>query len=347
MDSIFQNHFIGDSVTRKNSLSSINPELIWVPSSGTLGYEKYVGLTKEGILRSASTVNKFFNVTSNDVFGLFVNDNFIAGLSVKARAHVAGARVVEGEKKWNPQSFLRICEEQKITITSLFPTQLYDLRNFKLPSSLRVVLVGGGGISADIISDDLHSRIYQSFSLTEASSAIGIKNIQEDCYRVLPHIEVSSDEVLLIKGISVAHAVVTFDGETSEVFQRAEHEWFKTTDVVKIHKEGGESYLKFLDRKDRIVKIKGKNISLTALEHEIRDSIEGVFALIAIPHGRDGNEVVLCLDSRTKVLSDSVMSNSYIRKKLQMSEIKLSPTGKVLLSELELRVREMADLVGE
>lgn len=331
MTKLFKDRCIGISKKREHFLTSINKTFIWIGTSGSMGKEKYIGLTEDGILDSARAVNNFFSVNQSDVFGCFIDETFIAGVALKARAFVANAKIVFGPTSWSPETALNIVKKEHVTITSLFPPQLFDLLSSPLPHHVRAILVGGGNIRHSV-REDYATRLFQSYSLTEASSSVGVKKYGEEYFSILPHVEVKNCETLSLRGPSIARAVVSFNDDTPIVYTRNEDEWFQTSDIVELEKKDNTFLLKFVERIERVVKVRGRNIYLSELENAFKQKIQGAFVVTSRPHMRDDNEIILCLEPESKC--DSSIDFSHVSRICTVDKIPSTRTGKVNYAEL-------------
>ena len=118
---------------------------IYLATSGTSNSNtlyKIVGLHKTSFLHSSQSVNDVFHINRDDVLLNILPTFHVGGLSLISRAFCADAQFVniwnEGFK-WDPVEFVKACAETKATITSLVPTQIFDLVKLGCmpPQSLR------------------------------------------------------------------------------------------------------------------------------------------------------------------------------------------------------------------
>lgn len=173
-------------------------------SSGTTGGDlKGYAVSKEALFTNADAVNKHFKLTRSDVSGLSLPTYHIGGLSVLARAELLGNVVVDA-RKWDPESWAQRMNE--VSITTVVPTQLYDLvkRGMKPSPALRYIIVGG-----DLLSEGLKAEamklgwpVIRTFGMSEVCSQLASATHPEsDELKILPihHAKTDQEERLLVK----------------------------------------------------------------------------------------------------------------------------------------------------
>lgn len=164
--------------------------------------------SREALEANALAVNSFYNLTSSDTWALSLPDYHIGGLQVLLRAKLANAKVVDA-RGWEPRKWSSTLNDAAVRVTSIVPTQLYDLVRLEIspPSELRLLIVGG-----DFLSEELEKRarelgwpVIRTFGMTEAASQIASASIHENKLRVLPlHVlKVNEDRILKIKSVSL------------------------------------------------------------------------------------------------------------------------------------------------
>ena len=323
---------------------------IWLKSSGTESAKQYehklVALPKKAILQAAESVNRFFTVTSTDRWFNVLPSFHIGGLAIYARAHLAQTPVIETQsEKWNPHDFCRSIKEEKVTITSLVPTQVFDLVKCSLrPSnSLRLIIVGGGALRANIFKKarDLGWPIIPSYGMTETCALIAasplsslLKNEMEPM-EILSHVQlVSNQERFRVCGDSLLSGFL--------LLQKEKTQWVQVKGELLLddclEMSGGK--LKVLGRKSQIVKILGETVNIEKLEMDFTDYLfdvqrEAHFFITAVEDPRRG--FTLKLVSEKLNLSDELVHfNSTLLpfQRIQdyevVEEIPRSALGKVL-----------------
>lgn len=143
-------------------------------SSGTSGGDlKGYALSKDALLKNAKAVNDFFQLSSSDVWGLSLPTYHVGGLSVLCRANLLRNKVID-LRKWDPISWHE--KLKNVTITSVVPTQLYDLikLNLRAPENLRYLIVGGDYLSSKLKDRaiELGWPVIRTFGMSEVSSQL-------------------------------------------------------------------------------------------------------------------------------------------------------------------------------
>lgn len=273
-------------------------------SSGTTSSElKGFALSHHALITNAEAVNSHFALTPNDVWGLSLPSYHVGGLSVLIRAHLLQNRVVEFQD-WEPLSWVHTLETEKVTITTVVPTQVYDLvkMNLTAPSHLRYLIVGG-----DFLSDALEEKavalgwpVIRTFGMTEVCSQLasakttGPKNLD-----VLSphHVKTDNNQRLLVKS-ECLFTLKFIQTDRFKIIEAAElcdkDGYFLSHDRVELH---GNTVTP-LGRLDDMIKISGRLISLLEMKNLIeRATLEqGIFqkAEIAIEEDeRKGKKIVL------------------------------------------------------
>lgn len=203
------------------------PGVIWLLSSGTqsVGQVKAIGLTAEALEASATAANAHLAVNRSDRWLLTLPTFHVGGLGILVRATLSGSRVYR-LGKWNPNGFVSALKRQRISLTSLVPTQVYDLVTLKLspPASLRAVVVGGGALAPDLYerARKLGWPLLPSYGLTEGASQVATAPIESlaregfPLMKLLPHVQmVTRDKRLWLKGPSLARWIARADAEVS------------------------------------------------------------------------------------------------------------------------------------
>lgn len=241
---------------------------IFIASSGTSGSLKWIALSKEAFLASAAAVNNFLCATSQDCWINPLPEFHVGGLSIFARAYLNGAKVCALESKWNPHQFCCFAEENKGTIASLVPTQVYDLVQAKLqaPPSLRALIVGGGSLSPALYQKgrELNWPLLPSYGLTECASQVATAKPESMDLHLLPHIQAdtTADGRLKIKSKALLTGYVTFNKGQPLWHNPKVDGWLITEDMVEL----ATNRITPLGRADDIIKICGEKVSVKKLE---------------------------------------------------------------------------------
>lgn len=301
------------------------PELrghVLFKTSGSLGNPKWIALSKPALLASAEAVNRHLGVTPHSCWGLALPAHHVGGFGVAARAFAAGCAFREFGRRWDPAAFATWLAENEVTHTSLVPAQVHDLvtAGIRTPSSLRVIVVGGGHLDAGTgqAARALGWPVLVSYGMTEAASQIATATLdsletiyQTDPIPLLPiwQAETSPDQRLRISGPALFAGTLIQESHTWTFFPRLS-EWHETSDLVTLENR----CLTPLGRSDLRVKVLGELVDLEAIERELIDRSEGklqpgAFVVVAIPDARAEYALVPVFDATVnREIIDTVLS---------------------------------------
>lgn len=327
----------------KQSLASLGGVVLFA-SSGSSGRQKYIVHTRETLLASARSVNTFLEVSEKDVFGLALPPHHVGGFGILSRAYLSGNYGEIFPSKWEAGEFANWVREKQVTITSLVPTQVFDLvqKNLKAPESLRVIVVGGGTLDAHVGKQarGLGWNVLQSYGMTESASQIAtssLANLEQEFsnerLELLPNWRCRLAETgrLLISGFALAKGILHF--ENKQWRYEAIHQEFETSDHVLL----GDGFLTFSGRADRIIKIKGELLDLERYERELSETLQTTCVLLALEDRRAGR-ILKCVSEQEL---DKVKINNLMPKFAQVSSFSIvskfhrSALGKLDRTSLE------------
>ncbi len=273
------------------------PEAVVFTSSGSTGHPKLTVLTRPALLASAKRVVDWLGITAGDHLICPLPLFHVGGFGMLARARAAGAGFSKTEGKWDARRFAYRIWETGASVTSLVPAQVYDLvcGRIPCPKSMRMVVVGGGHLAADLDSEarQLGWPILASFGMTEAASQIatekpGMTAPSPGWLPVLEGWEVAndSDGRLRMRGPGMFAGNI-MPGESGWVYEPAtlDNGWFTANDFADLQQKDGVTWLRPRGRTDDSIKIRGELISLSNAEKELEGLARG--------HGVDPQSVAL------------------------------------------------------
>jgi O-succinylbenzoic acid--CoA ligase len=206
-----------------------------VMTSGTSAEPRPVGLTYGNHLWSA--VGSAFNlgVDPTDRWLCCLPLHHVGGLSIVMRSVVYGTGVVIHDG-FDPAGIAVSVERDGVTLVSLVATQLVRLLDEGIDiSTPRAILVGGGPVSVEILTDALarSATVVQTYGLTEAASQVTTLAPADARRRVgsagrpllTTHLRINDGEIL-VQGPTVAPGCADEDG------------WLHTGDLGSIDPEG-------------------------------------------------------------------------------------------------------------
>lgn len=329
---------------------------VWLTTSGSSGKLKLVALSKKAILASAKAVDAHLQSDSSDIWLNPLPYFHVGGLGIAARCELSGAKLFEydGGGRWDPKQFVDQLKAVKATLTSLVPTQVFDLvrQQISPPETLRAVIVGGGALSPELYAAAVKSgwKLLPSYGMTECASQIA--TAQLECWREsdfpllvpLDHMSLKLDGegFLQIKSPALLSAYVYVEG--LKLVDPKVEGWFTTEDKVLL--EDGK--LSGVIRGEHFVKIGGENVDLLRLEKILERILllGGVAcdaALLAMADERLGHVIHLVVAESTcgvvemlvEEFQNCVFPFERIRKVHVVKEIPRSPLKKVLKNELQ------------
>lgn len=347
---------------------------IWIASSGssTSSYQsvKLIALSKDAFFTSAGAVNQHLLSTDQDIWVQALPRFHVGGLSIEVRAFESGARIVPGwnESRWELAFFVEQLQKHKGTLTSLVPTQVYDLVQAKAPapSHLRAVVVGGGALHSELYRQgtDLGWPLLPSYGLTEccsqvATAALNSHRQKKSDLKILSHVQLQTND----QGFLRVHspALLTgyaqwVDGEAVWIDPKKEG-WYQTEDLCDLQDET----LKPLGRGSDYVKVSGEGVSLLKLQ-EILETLAQKrassqwqqLAVAAITDARAGNILVLlhslpeadpCLAEIQDEFNQIVAPFERLKKVVRVPQIPRTSLGKIARGQLTdwLQKLERAD----
>ena len=283
-------------------------------TSGSEGRPKWVGVTKDAFLVSARAVNAFFEVTAADRWLVALPLHHVGGFSIYARSFVSGSPVHRMEDEWDPAVFAAHCREHRATLTSLVPTEVFDLANEQIvaPPDLRAVIVGGGALAPGLRdrARKLGWRLCCSYGMTEAASQIATESTEggatalRETMVVLPHWDVTTDaeSVLTIRGPALAKGYATRDERDAWHWQAIDPETgLRTRDRVRLWRQGARQCLQFMGRESAFIKICGELVNVDALQRRLDDVADQIgfpagAVIVPLDDPRRGAGIVIAVE---------------------------------------------------
>lgn len=263
-------------------------------TSGTTGTPQWILHSQDSLDWCARTVNEHFACTTADVWGLALPEFHVGGYCLTHRAKLAKGRLARFPERWNTPQFHHWLTEENVTLTSLVPTQLFDLvqANLKCPPNLRIALIGGEHLSQATFEKarELAWPLVTSYGMTETAGLIAASQVHQRELHPLPgwQLTTTSQDRLTIDGPGL------FQGHLSETgFQSASHP-FITKDLVELK----NNTLAIQGRSDDQIKILGELVDLAHL----RKSLAAILpnhrsTLLAFPENRRGHLLVPVIES--------------------------------------------------
>lgn len=339
-----------------------SPELktkkfIFISTSGTslrnAGDYKIIVQTEDRFFEAANAVNNKFKMNSENTWLLALPTYHVAGLSILARAHLSGARVIHLDK-WVVEDFVYLLSQAKKVWTSLVPAQIYDLvqAQHHCPDSVRGVFVGAGQLSLELHQQAVHLGwpLVLSYGMTETcamlASSLDLKltdlqslRIFEDSaereLQALDHVNlnVSNEGFLQIKSKSNLLAKIEVLNKIEKVSYYPDH--FETEDQVELKKKHNTTIIKVLGRSQQFVKILGESVNVAQIRSQLAAAFnksiasknklqpEIDFEVVALESEREGMVLCCCiLEKYQEIIED-------VKRSLQQNNQEVLPFQRI------------------
>jgi len=295
--------------------------LLYFRTSGSEGIPKWVGISRAAFFASARAVNHHLESVSTDRWLVALPLNHVGGFSILARCFVSGASWLEMEGKWDPAKFTALCATEHVTLTSLVPTQVYDLvqAGIEAPASLRAIVVGGGALSRDIGTKamELGWPVLQSYGMTETASQVATEPLHHlqtgfdpEMLEVLQgwQLEAEDDGCLTVRGSALASGYATSRDDQWTWQAIDPSRGLRTRDHVRHWWHGTRQFLSFQGRDAAFVKVLGELVNLTALKKRLDESASSLglayheIVIWPLEDARKGTRLVLVGSAETTAL---------------------------------------------
>ncbi len=322
---------------------------LWLRSSGTesLGQGlKLVAIEFDTFLAAAQSVNQFYQISSQDIWLNPLPIFHVGGLSISARCFLAHAQQVILEK-WDPIDFYTKLKSHQGTVTSLVPTQLFDLvkLNLKSPECLRLVIVGGGAIDPIIFNESkkLGWPISPSYGMTETSALIAgmpldkIHQNQEPQLKLLSHVSLKKmGDRVAVDGKALFSGYLWVSSHNKPIWQERP-EPFIIDDRIEID----SGFIKVLGRESELVKILGETVNLNSLKDKIKPKIAADIFIKAQSEPRRGFDLYLFVEGEGQCdlesLNQGLMPFEKIKAIIYLDQFPRTELGKIKSSELKIK----------
>ena len=281
-------------------------------------------------------MNDFLNAGKEDVWLASLSGFHIGGLSIYIRAKESQSKVVSFRETWDANDFIQCLASNKVTFTSVVPTQLFDLVNLNMraPDSLKGIFVGGDFLSNVLKKNALALGwpVIQTYGMTETCSQIAssyITNESNEFLQVLPihHIELDSCESVINSSSLFSAEIIYNQSEFSVKF--CTDDKFILKDRIELNNIAGQQYIKPLGRSDEYFKLKGRLfnfLDLKQIAHSVFDAknVLNLAELVLCDAPREGKQLELWLQKDINHVDELVKCiEDRLPKVLKICNVKL------------------------
>lgn len=288
-------------------ITPAQPRILCV-TSGSTGEAKAVMLSDENLAANTFSHIQSLSLSQRDVvlIALPLHYSYAHTAQFLSHTRLGGKIVLYDRPIFSPRRFSQLIERHRVTITSLVPTLVQILNNYRYLedhdlSSLRLLCCGGAPLSTSAVQTLMarlpHAQFVHTYGLTEASPRVttlppanGLSRLPS-IGKPVPGVEVrivgrngapaARFEVgeLQVRGKNVMTGYYGSPVETEAVINDG---WLSTGDLARADDEG---YLYLVGRKKNIIISDGVNVSPEEIESVLLEhpfvsdvSIEGEYS---------------------------------------------------------------------
>lgn len=274
-------------------------------TSGSTGKPKQILLNKEDMLRSARATVSFFGLGHNDMLGLPLSIDYIAGKMQVLRAFVAKARLWAEKPSSKPLS--DYCGK-RFALLPVVPMQLpHLLESGKIKLAERI-LIGGSPLSPALERRLLDEGVqaWVSYGMTETCSHVALRKTGSETYEALPGISFQTDSGGRLR---IMAPEFSFAGENG----------LQTNDIVSLISPVS---MQWLGRADNAINTGGVKVHPEQIEPRIADLLEGrEFFIFGTPDARLGMAVTLAVETSEKAGQLFLRLEPLLRERLDRYEM--------------------------
>lgn len=307
-----------------------------IQTSGSTGVPKEVALSSGALVASALASNKFMGAKSGQRWSLLLPLTHIAGINVLIRSIELGTEPID----------LRTTKDKypDADFTSIVPTQLYRAVNgnenlLNHLKNAKAVLVGGGKMDSQLKqkAKELGINVVESYGMTETAGGCIYdgRPLENTSY------ELGEDNRIKISGSTLASGYL---GEEKLWRESFDGKWFMTADIGSVT----NGLLEVASRVDDVVVSGGENVSLIAIESEIKTAFPDIdVAAFAVQDFEWGNAIHIAYaganlnELEIKNLLETTLGSAAKPKQIhRLGSIPITALGKVDKSALIEMVKE-------
>ena len=347
-----------NELARARPFASFPGVAVAILTSGSSAAPKAVALTGRSLAASASAVASRLGLSSGDRWGLCLSLGHIGGFSLLERAIATGASV----RLWPSFDAGLVTQslmQGEVTHLSVVPVMLRRIMERlgarRPPTTLRCVLVGGAGAPTSLLEEawEMGIPVATTWGMTEAASQVAsappalARSRPGTAGPPLAGTEVRCDSAgrLLVRGPTLAAALVRRPGAAADPIPLDREGWFATGDVGRVDDEG---LVWVKGRADDMILSGGLNVSPSHVEGVIQE-LDGVSdaVVFGVPDEEWGEVVAAVVEADSHVV-DADGVDRHCRRRMArgrcptrivvVDELRRTHAGKVVRAGLEERL---------
>ena len=291
------------------------PAPVLCVTSGSTGTAKAVMLSDENLEANTQSHIESLSLSSRDIVLITLPLHYSYAHTAQFLSHtrLGGTIVLYDRPIFSPRRFCQLIERHGVTITSVVPTLVQILNNYRYLeehdlSSLRYLCCGGAPLETTAVRSLMarlpHTRFVHTYGLTEASPRVTTLPPETGLSRLpsigkpVPGVEVrivaengepaANGEVgeLQVRGKNVMAGYYGSPGETHAVVNDG---WLSTGDLARLDNEG---YIYLAGRKKNIIISDGINVHPEEIESVLLEHPSVSDAVIRGEYTADAGEVI-------------------------------------------------------
>lgn len=254
-----------------------NKELITLYTSGSTGPQKLITVPKQSLVASAIASGNFFGLEPGNTALQCLPTKYISGKIMFVRAMILGLEldytIPESSPVYDPNKKYDFC--------AMVPLQLRKC--IDRISNFKTLIVGGAAVPTDLVEaiQDLPTRIYETYGMTETVSHIALKALNgpdaSDIFKVLEGVSLSVDDrsCLIINAPHLRQEPIV------------------TNDLVELI---SDTEFRMIGRYDNIINSGGVKLNPEQIESKIQRYLPNRFFVASEPDTELGEKVILVIE---------------------------------------------------
>jgi len=295
---------------------------IEINTSGTTGNPKTITVSKVQMQKSAAATINYFNLQKGDSCLLSLSCEFIAGKMMLVRAIEGKLNLFIAKPCSDPSHYL----SRKYDFAPFVPMQVQNIIQSKKVGQIRQLLIGGGKVNNEIISQIkvFQTKVFESFGMTETLTHFAIKQISpnySEWFKTIDGFEIDTNkkDELVIKKNGIINSIL------------------KTKDLIK---KKSNSEFKWLGRSDNVINSGGIKIIPEEIERKIAKLIPVRFVLVGLPDKQLGQKIAIVSEKPLKIELEKINKDLSQYEKIKISKIvtkfPITESGKIKRRELQI-----------